>query len=106
MTTAEKRFYAYAKSITEELDPTDVICIFKNKNWEMVGSYTNTYYIMYYADDFEESGSFNSIEFGDLDEALDYVFPEAGISLRDALRQVNFDLVMVPSKEAEMKLLY
>lgn len=106
MTTAEKRFYAYAKSITEELDPTDVICIFKNRNWEMVGSYTNTYYIMYYADDFDESGTFNSIEFGDLDDALDFVFPEAGMSLRNVLQQVKFNLVMTTVEEAGMKLLY
>lgn len=106
MTTAEKRFYAYAQSIVDELDPTDVICIFKNKNWEMAGTYTNTYYVIYYDDNFNENEKSSAFEFGDLDEALDFVVPEAGISLRNILQQVNFDLVMVPSINADMKLLY
>lgn len=106
MTIAEKRFYAYAKSIVEEPDPTDVICIFKNKNWEMAGSYNNTYYVIYYDDLFNENEKSSAYEFGDLDDALDFVVPEAGLSLRNVLQQVNFDLVMTPSKEADMQLLY
>lgn len=106
MTIAEKRFYAYAKSIAEEPDPTDVICIFKNKNWEMAGSYNNTYYVIYYDDLFDENEKSSAYEFGDLDEALDFVVPEARLSLRNVLQQVNFDLVMTPSKEADMQLLY
>lgn len=104
MTTAERRFYSYAKSITEELDPTEVICIFKNKNWEMAGTYTNTYYVIYYDDDYATNDKYYPCEFGDLDEALDFVFPAAGMSLRDVLRQIDYNLVMVPSKEADMKL--
>lgn len=106
MTTAEKRFYAFARSIADECDPTDVVCIFKNKNWEMAGTYKNTYYVIYYDDNFNENGKSFAFEFGDLDEALDFIVPEAGWSLRTELRRVHFDLVMTPSKDADMRLLY
>lgn len=72
----------------------------------MVGTYTNTYYVIYYDDNFNENEKSLAFEFGDLDEALDFVVPEAGVSLRNVLQQVNFDLVVVPSKNADMKLLY
>lgn len=106
MTTAEKRFYAYAESIREESDPTDVVCIFKSRNWELAGTYTNTYYLIYYANDYKDTGTHYSWEFGNLEEALDFVVPEAGVSLHNVLRQINFDLVMTPSGEADMQLLY
>lgn len=106
MTRAEKRFYDYAKSITEECDPTNVVCIFKNKNWEMAGTYTNTYYVIYYADDYADTGRHSSFEFWDLDQALEFVVPEAGMSLKDVLWQLQYDFVMIPAKEADMQLLY
>ncbi len=101
MTTNEKRFYAFAKSIVKEPDPNDMIPIFKSKHWEMVGMYNNTYYVIYVNDEGEKL----AMEFEDLKEALHFHFELAGgKSLYDYLKSIDFWVAMGAENEMGFQL--
>lgn len=100
MTTNEKRFYAFAKSIVDEPDTSDMIPIFKSEHWELIGMYCDTYYLVYIKNEEE----YYNEELIDLDEALDKpVALAGGQCLRDYLRSISFAVTMSPEPESDFK---